>query len=115
MALTELQRNVCRLLAEQRIRSGESYVAGGVGLKELLGGDRISRDIDLFDDTEDAVDVSWSGDRAQLESAGFTVHRLRERLASSRRKSERATARSAWSGRTSVLQGWPANRWRNLR
>jgi hypothetical protein len=50
-----------------------------VALNELLGGARISRDIDLFHDTEDAVEASWTADRAQLESAGFTVHRLRER------------------------------------
>ena len=29
MALTDLQRDVCRLLAAHRIASGESYVAGG--------------------------------------------------------------------------------------
>lgn len=79
MALTDLQRSVCRLLAEQRIRSGESYVAGGVALNELLGGARISRDIDLFHDTEDAVEASWKADRARLEGAGFAVERLRDR------------------------------------
>jgi len=29
MALTTLQRRICLLLAEQRKRGGESYVAGG--------------------------------------------------------------------------------------
>src|SRR5438128_2345640 len=32
MALTELQRHICQLLAEARRKSGESYVAGGVAL-----------------------------------------------------------------------------------
>jgi hypothetical protein len=40
MALTELRRAVSRLLAEHRLQSGESYVAGGVALNELLGGSR---------------------------------------------------------------------------
>jgi len=79
MALTALQRAVCRLLAEHRIRSGESYVAGGVALNELLGGARVSRDIDLFHDTEAAVEASWAADRARLEEAGYSVRALRER------------------------------------
>lgn len=79
MALTELQRSVCRLLAVERIRSGESYVAGGVALNELLGGARVSRDIDLFHDTEEAVEASWAADRGRLEEAGFTIEVLRER------------------------------------
>jgi hypothetical protein len=79
MALTALQRAVCRLLAEHRIRSGESYVAGGVALNELLGGARVSRDIDLFHDTEEAVEASWTADRARLEESGYAVRALRER------------------------------------
>jgi hypothetical protein len=79
MALTHLQRTLCRLLAEHRIRSGESYVAGGVALNELLGGARVSRDIDLFHDTEEAVEASWSADRSCLERAGYSVRVLRER------------------------------------
>jgi hypothetical protein len=79
MALTDLQRAVCRLLAEQRIRSGESYVAGGVALNELLDGARVSRDIDLFHDTEEAVDASWDADRRRLTDAGYDVRVLRER------------------------------------
>lgn len=79
MALTGLQRAICRLLAEHRIRSGESYVAGGVALNELLGGTRVSRDIDLFHDTEAAVEAAWSADRARLEESGHAVRVLRER------------------------------------
>ncbi len=37
MALSRFQRDVCRLLAAQRIRSGESYVAGGAALNERTG------------------------------------------------------------------------------
>ncbi len=48
MALTEFQRDVCRLLAENRIRSGESYLAGGAALNELFHAPRRSRDLDLF-------------------------------------------------------------------
>jgi hypothetical protein len=55
MALTRYQRDVCRLIADHRKSSGESYVAGGVALNELLGGMRRSRDIDLFHDTAEAL------------------------------------------------------------
>jgi hypothetical protein len=79
MALTELQRAICRLVADNRIASGESYVAGGVALTELTGANRISRDIDLFHDTDEALDASWRADRRLLEENGFSVTLLRER------------------------------------
>ena len=80
MAITQFQRAVCRLLAATRIASGESYVAGGAALNELLAAPRRSRDIDLFHDTEAALDASWRADRRLLEQNGFTVRVLRERL-----------------------------------
>ena len=80
MAITQFQRAVCRILAETRIASGESYVAGGVALNEILAAPRRSRDIDLFHDTEAALDASWQADRRLLEQDGFTVRVLRERL-----------------------------------
>src|SRR5689334_979297 len=80
MALTEYQRSVCRLLAQSRIASGESYLAGGATLNELLAAARISRDVDVFHDTGSALDAAWQGDRKLLEHNGVTVHVVRERL-----------------------------------
>jgi hypothetical protein len=80
MALTELQRRVCRLLAQQRIASGESYVAGGVALNELIGGSRLSRDVDLFHDTDEALEASWRADRILLEEQGLGIRMVRERI-----------------------------------
>jgi hypothetical protein len=37
MALTDLQRRLCRLIADNRTAAGESYVAGGAELNELIG------------------------------------------------------------------------------
>jgi hypothetical protein len=48
MGLSLYQRAVCHLLAEDRIRSGESYFAGGATLNELIGAPRLSRDLDIF-------------------------------------------------------------------
>ncbi len=79
MAITDFQRTVCRLLAATRIASGESYVAGGVALNELLAAPRRSRDIDLFHDTDEALDASWQADRRLLEANGLEVRVLRER------------------------------------
>ena len=76
--LSELQRRICRLLAEERKRSGESYVAGGLALNELLSGRRFSRDIDLFRDAQAALAASWARDQASLTKAGLTVHVLRQ-------------------------------------
>lgn len=80
MALTDLQRRVCRLLAANRIASGESYVAGGAALNEVIGATRISRDVDLFHDSDEALEVSWHMDRALLEAEGLQVRVLRERM-----------------------------------
>jgi hypothetical protein len=61
------------------VASGESYVAGGVALNELLGTPRLSRDVDPFHDSEEAVEASWAADRAGLHEAGFAIEVLRER------------------------------------
>lgn len=79
MALTEFQRNICQRLARSRIASGESYLAGGATLNELLAAPRISHDVDLFHDTESALDASWQSDKRLLEMDGFSVRVLRER------------------------------------
>lgn len=79
MALTALQRRICRLLAENRRANPESYAAGAAALNELISGARISDDVDIFHDTEHAVAASWDRDRATLEAHGFHVVELRER------------------------------------
>ncbi len=79
MALTAFQRDICRLLAGNRLRSGESYVAGGGALNELLRAPRLSRDIDLFHDTEAALAASWAADRELLERQGYALAVVRER------------------------------------
>jgi hypothetical protein len=79
MALTAFQRGVCRLIAGNRIASGESYVAGAVALNELIAAPRLSRDVDLFHDTEEALQASWDADRWLLERSGYRLEVLRER------------------------------------
>ena len=79
MALTEFQRSVCRLIAKSRLSSGESYVAGGAALNELLRSPRVSRDVDLFHDTESALAATFQSDKDLLERAGFGTKVLRER------------------------------------
>ena len=66
-------------MATNRIASGESYVAGGTALNALLAGRRLSRDIDVFHDSADAVAASWESDRRLLTDAGLAVSLLRER------------------------------------
>jgi hypothetical protein len=81
MALTNLQRDVCRLIARQRIASGESYVAGGAALNTLLHAPRISQDLDLFHDTAAALAATWTMDRTALLGAGYELELVRERPA----------------------------------
>jgi hypothetical protein len=79
MVLTEFQREICRLLAKHRIASGESYLAGGATLNEMLTAPRVSRDIDLFHDSSEALEQSWESDRDVLLGQGFGVWVIRER------------------------------------
>lgn len=81
MALSKYQVTVLRLLAARRKAGGESYVAGGVALNQTLGTPRVSRDIDLFHDTDEALSVSWAEDRQQLQANGLTVETIRESAA----------------------------------
>ncbi len=79
MALTQFQRDICGLLADRRKAAGESYVAGGVALSVALDTFRLSRDLDLFHDSIDAVARSWDRDRSQLVESGYGVKTQRER------------------------------------
>ena len=79
MALTAFQRSICRLIAERRRATSESYVAGGVALSELTSSHRRSRDIDLFHDSAEALQASWDADRQLLERSGYTLQIVRER------------------------------------
>lgn len=79
MALSLFQRDVCQLLAANRLQNGESYLAGGATLNELLAAPRVSRDLDVFHDTEEALSASWQADRVLLEDAGYEVQIFRNR------------------------------------
>ena len=79
MPLTDFQREICRLIAANRIESGESYLAGGAALNEWLNAPRLSRDLDLFHDSEQALQATWDGDRQLLLAHGYAVEVIRER------------------------------------
>jgi len=79
MALTGFQQTLCRLIAANRLEHGEAYVAGGTALNLLTGGSRVSRDIDLFHDTLEALDATWQADRKLLQSHGYQLRSIHER------------------------------------
>lgn len=78
MALTRFQSDTLKMLAQNRRATPGSYVAGGLALNHTLGTPRLSRDIDIFHDTVDALFESWRLDRATLEAAGYAVRPVRE-------------------------------------
>lgn len=78
MSLTAFQRSVCKIIAGNRVKSGESYVAGGVALSELTRTSRLSQDIDLFHDTREALVNSWLADRRELDKNGYATAIVRE-------------------------------------
>jgi hypothetical protein len=61
------------------VARGDRYVAGGVALSVALNTQRLSRDLDLFHDTVEAVAASWDDDRQLLTAAGYSVMAVRER------------------------------------
>jgi hypothetical protein len=73
MSVTAFQGIVCRLLADERKRCGESYVAGGVPLSIFSRSKRLSKDLDIFHDTSEALDRSCKNDVSLLESSGYNV------------------------------------------
>ena len=81
MALSPFQLEICRLLASRRApeRLPQSYLAGGATLNALLDTPRLSRDVDLFHDTLEALDATWNLDRSTLLSAGYSLEITRER------------------------------------
>jgi hypothetical protein len=78
MAATPYQCGILKTLAAQRKQRGESFVAGGVALNQLLSAPRLSRDIDLFHSSQEAVAATWDADRTLLAAAGYLVEPLRE-------------------------------------
>ena len=54
-------------------------MAGGAALNTVLAASRISRDLDLFHDTTEALRVTWTADVRSLQQARFDVEVIRER------------------------------------
>ena len=64
--LTKLQSEVLRVLAAER--SPDSYIAGGVALNRE--GPRLSRDIDIFQDSQQRLESAAEADAKALTEAG---------------------------------------------
>ena len=69
MPLTKLQTHVLRVLAAQR--SPDSYIAGRVAINRE--GPRFSDDIDIFQDTEQRLEVAAEADAKALTDAGLKL------------------------------------------
>jgi hypothetical protein len=69
MALTSLQRRILRIIAKNR--SPDSHIAGGAPLARISG--RVSDDIDVFHDAEEAVLRAVEMDVAALKEAGLGI------------------------------------------
>ncbi len=73
MGLTAFQHALVQRIAQNRRDSGESYVAGGSALNDLIGASRLSHDIDIFHDTREAVHWALDADCAALREVGYQV------------------------------------------
>ena len=79
MAVTAFQAKILKLLASNRVRNGETYVAGGLALNHQLRTPRVSEDIDVFNNSYEAMTAAADIDRAALVAAGYEVKLKRER------------------------------------
>ena len=79
MAVTRFQSEVLKLIARSRIRNGETYVAGGLARNHQLHRPRVSEDIDVFNNSYDALVSAADADRDVLAGAGYDVVLKRER------------------------------------
>lgn len=73
MAATGFQAEILKRIARSRIDGGQSYVAGGLALNVAMGTPRLSHDIDVFNDTVEAVASAFDRDTAILRNAGYDV------------------------------------------
>ena len=71
MPLTELQKRVLEVIAENR--SVASHLAGASGILMSSASPRRSADLDLFHDHEVAVANAFQADRATLERHGYSL------------------------------------------
>ena len=90
MAVTKFQADVLKRIADSRIKSGETYVAGGLALNYQLKAPRLSHDIDVFNNSTEALHAAYGCDSQALREAGFEVIEKKERL------------RTSWKSRLSV-------------
>jgi len=79
MAVTAFQAEILRLLSKNRIANGETYVAGGLALNYQLHRPRLSSDIDVFNNSYEAMTAAADMDRATLQAAGYSVAVKRDR------------------------------------
>jgi hypothetical protein len=79
MAITEFQKAICQLISESRKKNGASYIAGGVSLNSVLNSPRISHDIDIFNDSYEALQSGWENDRTLLAANKYEIRMVRER------------------------------------
>lgn len=73
MAVTAFQAEILRLLAKNRLANGETYVAGGLALNHQLHRPRLSSDIDVFNNSYEAMTAAADMDRAALSAAGYSL------------------------------------------
>src|SRR5215216_4880915 len=71
MPLGTFEREILRFLAQNR--NPDSFVAGATVLHQAEQSPRISRDIDFFHDTAEAISAAVEKDSATLQAHDFTV------------------------------------------
>jgi len=71
MPLTDIQRDVLRILAA--LRNPDSHLAGGAVINRADASFRYSDDLDIFHDAAESVSVSAEADAQALREEGYAV------------------------------------------
>ena len=79
MAVTSFQAEILKRIARLRVSGGETYIAGGLALNHQLKRPRLSSDIDVFNNTYEALVKASDDDCRMLRDAGYELTVLRKR------------------------------------
>ena len=79
MAITKFQRILCKIISDNRKVNNESYIAGGIALNHLIDAPRLSHDIDIFNDSKNAVYASFELDSCILKKENYELKIIRDR------------------------------------
>lgn len=76
MPINNFQSQVLKLLAANR--NPDSYIAGGIAINRNSDSMQFSKDMDIFNHTNESVEKSFRADESVLASSGYKINLQRK-------------------------------------